>query len=159
LNQNLPSTSNSAGRSPARLVFRTVHETFALIRLLAGAILVMVTSLRFEMVPSVDCIMAVPMQDRQVVPRFVGVATITVMHIKQTPRHEVKSTVSRAALLVLQEQSQAAANAGVMSLPTCPVRPIPVERTFPARHLDVTDDLGPFLLEQSRPLLGPKGPV
>src|SRR5262245_1563820 len=42
----LPSRLNSAGRSPARLVSRTVHETFVLIRLLAGAILVTDTSRR-----------------------------------------------------------------------------------------------------------------
>src|SRR5262249_28071248 len=36
LTHSLPSRLDSAGRSPARLVFRSVRETFALIRLLAG---------------------------------------------------------------------------------------------------------------------------
>src|SRR4051794_35569605 len=42
--QPLPRTLNSAGQGTARLVFKTVHETFALIRLLVRAILVMDTT-------------------------------------------------------------------------------------------------------------------
>ncbi len=77
---DLPRRSNSAGRSPARLVFRTVHETFALIRLLTEAILVMDTSPRFVSARSMHRIMAVAMEGVQSPRSIVAVIPIGMMH-------------------------------------------------------------------------------
>src|SRR5437588_12161954 len=83
---------NSARRSPDVLVFRTVHETFALIRLLEWPILVRDTFRRFDRTLSVYCIMTVPVQGCQVALLVVRGVTIVVMFLDDVAWHEVQAT-------------------------------------------------------------------
>src|SRR5216683_869918 len=96
---------NSARRSPDVLVFRTVRETFALIRLLEWPILVMDTFRRFDRTLSVYRVMTVSVQSRQVALLVVLGVTIVVMLLDEVAWHEVQATGGTFAFLALDQLS------------------------------------------------------
>jgi hypothetical protein len=68
---------------------RTVHETFALIRLLGGAIPVMDTSLRFNLGCTMRAVVTLPVQDRQVSPVIILMIRVGMVNFHQVARTKV----------------------------------------------------------------------
>src|SRR5882724_5445433 len=153
------SQADSAGGSPPRLVFRTVRETFALIRLLRGIILVMDTAFRDDFLAPMHSIMAMPVHGGQVLRVVVVAVAVSMMHFHQIPWSKKQSTFAAAASLPADAAGHPGPHPRVAPHASCPVTPVAVIGTSTALHLDVSDNPSLLVLAQRGSLGDRKGPA
>ena len=150
---------NSAGESPPRLVFRTVRETFALLRLLRGTIRVMDTGRGVDLGCPMHVVMTVPVQRHQVVPRVIARILVLMMNLQQVSRSKIKSTMDAVAVLPLPQARLPGHHAGIAPKSSCPVTPFPVVGTARPLNFDGSDNSGARVGSEPGPLGRAKIPL